>query len=107
MKRFNVLVTKSAMDDITELHEYIAKADSPERADLFISKLETAIANFDTAPERGVVPEELRKAGVFKYRQIIVDHYRIFYEITGSTVGATMVVDGRRRLHDILARRFR
>jgi toxin ParE1/3/4 len=61
------------------------------------------LANF---PERGSYPKELVALGIKEYRQTAFKPYRVIYRVVGSQVVIYLIVDGRRDMQSVLARRL-
>ena len=59
-----------------------------------------------TFPERGSHPKELLALGVRDYRQIFFKPYRLIYRIVERRVYVFLIVDGRRDMQSLLARRL-
>jgi toxin ParE1/3/4 len=57
-------------------------------------------------PERGSYPKELAALGIKEYRQAAFKPYRVIYRITGNQVVIYLIVDGRRDMQSVLARRL-
>lgn len=57
-------------------------------------------------PERGSHPKELAALGIKDYRQTAFKPYRVIYRILGNRVVIYLIVDGRRDLQSVLARRL-
>ena len=57
-------------------------------------------------PERGHIPPELERIGVFGFREIHFKPYRIVYEIERKGVFIHCVLDGRRDLQELLESRL-
>jgi len=86
--------TQHALDDLRDIHDFIAR-DSPRAAESLVDRLLTATERLETFPESGrVVPEFPELA----YREIIVSSYRVLYRREANTVWIAAVVHGRRRL---------
>lgn len=85
--------SEPAVDDLTDLHDYIAK-DSPHYARLFIERLLTAAEALTDFPEMGRrVPE----TDVDHIRELIVEGYRVIYQVDApGRVVVLTVVHGRR-----------
>jgi toxin ParE1/3/4 len=49
---------------------------------------------------------ELREIGVTEYREVVRKPYRIVYFTVGRQVYVVAILDGRRDLEDLLARRL-
>jgi len=103
---FTVVVSPAADADFDAIHAYVAAHASPAQADRLIADLLAKAAALATFPLRGPAPDELAALGEYHYRQISVPPYRMFYEVIGTTVLISLVVDGRRDLPELLARRL-
>lgn len=57
-------------------------------------------------PERGSYPKELVGLGIKEYRQTFFKPYCVIYRVTGSEVIFYLIVDGRRDMQAVLARRL-
>ena len=57
-------------------------------------------------PERGSYPKELVTLGIKDYRQTAFKPYRVIYRVLGSQVVVYLIVDGRRDMQSVLARRL-
>jgi len=51
------------------------------------------------------VPPELERVGVFEFREVHFKPYRILDEVVGARVYVHAILDRRRDLQDLLARR--
>ncbi len=106
MQRYEVLLTGAAERDLEELIDYIAGHDSPVASMRVLDRVEKSIASLDTLPERGSFPKELLALGIRDYRQIFFKPYRLIYRIAGPRVHIYLIVDGRRDMQTLLARRL-
>ncbi len=104
--KFKVHIIVDAEQDLFEIYNYILKSGSPLNAERLLKELEQAIFSLEHMPERGHVPSELRRIGVFGYREINLKVYRIIYEVFGNDVFIHCVLDGRRDLQDLLNQRL-
>lgn len=57
-------------------------------------------------PERGSYPKELVALGIKDYRQTTFKPYRVIYRLMGSQVVIYLIVNGRRDMQSVLARRL-
>ena len=57
-------------------------------------------------PERGSFPKELVALGIKEYRQTVFKPSRVIYRVMGSQVVIYLIVDGRRDMQPVLARRL-
>jgi toxin ParE1/3/4 len=101
-----VLLSASAERDLEELYDYIAEFDSPASADAVIERLLAAVDSVARFPERGAHPRELLELGIRTYRQVYFKPYRVIYRVLGKRVVIDLIVDGRRDMQSLLARRL-
>lgn len=104
--RFEVLLTEDAERDLEEIHRYISESDSPARADYVLDRLMDVAEALAASPSKGPVPSELRWLGIREYRQGFFKPYRLIYRIIGKQVVIYVIVDGRRDMQSLLARRL-
>jgi toxin ParE1/3/4 len=102
---FSVLLTDSAARDLEEIYGYIARHDSPRKADAVLAKIEKAFAALASFPQRGSYPGELAELGIREYRQVLFKPYRILYRVSGADVYVLLITDGRRDMQTLLERR--
>lgn len=106
MASYRVFISIDAETDIEEIVDYIEARDSPEAADRIFARIRSAVLALSSAAPRGRVVPELCGLGVSEYREILANPYRIIYFISGRDVHVVAVLDGRRDLEDVLARRL-
>ena len=106
MKRYEVLLTAGAEQDIEALYDYVAEFDSVANADALLDKILQTSDSLATNPDRGTYPKELLSLGIREYRQLFFKPYRIVYRIVGKQVYIYLIVDGRRDLSTLLAARM-
>ena len=97
MRRYRVIVTPSAQDDIRKAQEWIA-AENPDYARTWLDGLREKILGLETWPESHALAPE---SDVFDrdIRQLPYGRgtpWRIFFAIDGSTVQVLHVRHGRR-----------
>ena len=105
-KRFEVLVTDVAVEDLREIGEYIARRDSVAAARTQLRKLQARIERLAVSPGRGRVPPELAERGIRTWRETVMAPWRIIYRVDEALVYVLVVVDGRRDLSEWLLRRL-
>ncbi len=103
---FEVLLTSGAERDLEELYDYIAEYDSTASAAHVLDQLMKAAAGLASFPERGAYPKELSALGIREYRQVFFKPYRVIYRVLGERVYIYLIVDGRRDMQALLARRL-
>lgn len=104
--KHEVLLTRSAEQDLEDIYDYIAKYDSPENADYVLDKLMAVAETLSSFPERGAHPKELIALGIREYRQAYFKPYRIIYRTIGKQVFIYLIADGRRDMQSLLSRRM-
>jgi toxin ParE1/3/4 len=104
--RYDVLLTAGAEQDLEALYDHIAEFDSVARADHVLGRLGEVVAGLARFPQRGSYPKELEALGIKEYRQTAFKPYRVIYRVLGSQVVVYLIVDGRRDMQSVLARRL-
>ena len=101
-----VSLTKDAERDLEEIYLYIAEHDSLVSADHVLDRLVKATEALVTFPDCGSYVNELRSLGISEYRQIFFKPYRLVYRVHSKQVVIYLVIDGRRDMESLLARRL-
>ena len=104
--RFEVLLSEDAERDIEDIHRYVTRHDTVEKADRLLAALEEACFALSEFPKRGNVPKELAPLGVTEFREVHHKPYRVIYRIVARKVIVYCVVDGRRDMQSLLHRRL-
>jgi len=104
--RHAVLLTAGAEQDLEALYDYVADTDGAGHADRLLERLMDAVDGLRRFPDRGSLPRELTDLGIREYRQVHFKPYRILYRVIGAKVVVYAVLDGRRNLQALLARRL-
>jgi toxin ParE1/3/4 len=104
--RHTVLLTHGAEEDLAAIHDYIATFDAPANANRVQEGLLDVIDGLAVLPERGSFPKELLALGIKAYRQTFFKPYRVIYRVQDLQVIVYLVVDGRRDMQSVLARRL-
>lgn len=104
--KFRILLTDGAERDLDALHDYVIRSDGVPQGHRLLDQLMKAVDSLRSFPERGSHPRELTALGIKEYRQILFKPYRVIYRVTGQQVIVYLVVDGRRDMQSLLARRL-
>lgn len=104
--RYEVLLTQGAEQDLEALHDYVCEFDSVANADYVLDRLMQVVDGLAQFPERGSYPKELVALGIKDYRQTTFKPYRVIYRVLGRQVVIYLIVDGRRDMQSVLARRL-
>ena len=105
-KKFDVLLTAGAEQDIEATYDFITEHDCVERADYVLAQIEAVIEHLANFPERGSYPKELLDIGIKEYRQVAFKPYRVIYRIIEKQVVIYLIADDRRNLQGVLNRRL-
>jgi toxin ParE1/3/4 len=106
MKRFEIVVSKEAEDDLDTIYHYIARVDGIAQANNIEDRLMAAILSLETSPLRGKLPPEMQKLGAADFHEIQSNPWRVFYYVQQDIVGVVAVLDGRRNMAELLQRRL-
>ena len=104
--RYEVLLTRGAEQDLESIHDYIAEFDCWAHADHVLDELMEVVQVLAHVPERGSYAKELVALGIKDYRQTAFKPYRVIYRVVGNQVVIYLIVDGRRDMQSLLARRL-
>ena len=104
--RFEVVLSADAERDIEDIYRYIAEHDGIAHADHVLTGIEDACRGLATLSQRGNVPKELLPLGISEYREVHFKPYRVIYRAIGRRVVIYTVLDGRRDMQSLLARRL-
>lgn len=105
MPSYTVKLTEDAVRDLEDIYNYIAAHDASDKADYVLDSMDKAIESLASFPERGSFPKEFLALGIREYRQTFFKPYRVIYRILARTVYVLLIVDGRRDMASLLARR--
>ena len=103
---YGVLLTQGAEQDLESIHDYISEFDSVANANRVLDRLMRVVEGLAQFHERGSYPKELAALGIKDYRQTAFKPYRVVYRVLGSQVVIYLIVDGRRDMRSVLARRL-
>ena len=105
-KRYEVLLTRGAEQDIESIHDYVAEFDCVGNANHVLDQLMQVVEGLSRFPERGSYPKELVALGIKEFRQTAFKPYRVIYRVADSQILIYLIVDGRRDMQSVLARRL-
>ena len=104
--KFELLLTQGAEQDLEAIHDYICEFGCVASANDVLDALIDVVESLSRFPERGSHPRELLGLGIKEYRQTFFKPYRLVYRITDTKVIIYLIVDGRRDMQAVLARRL-
>ena len=105
-RKYDVLLTEGAEQDLESIYDYIAEFDCKANADYVLDRLLEVVESLTAFPERGAYPKELAALGIRDYRQTVFKPYRVIYRVIGQRVYIYVIADGRRDIQSLLARRL-
>jgi len=92
--QITIVVTETAYLDLEDIENYIAQ-DSPVIARRFIAKIFDKIEQLYDYPESGKPVPEIKDQSV---KELLLNKYRIIYQLQQDTVNILRVVHGARLL---------
>jgi len=104
-KTYKVLWASVAESDLLGIITYI-EADDPGAAIDVLNEIKSSADKLDHTPNRGRIVPELIKQGISRYREIVINPWRVIYRIEDNVVHVVSVIDGRRNVEDILLERL-
>jgi toxin ParE1/3/4 len=104
--KYHVFITEDAEQDLYEIFIYIYNNDSPSNADYVYKKIKQVILSLAECPKRGHIPPELERINIYEYHELHFKPYRILYSVENENVFINCILDGRRDLSEILAKRL-
>jgi len=99
-----VLWTETAQADLNEIIDYIT-TDSVDNAVRQYEKIKSTCLALIDFPEQGRIIPELKNQNIIKYREIILQPWRIMYKKEKNIIYIMAIIDGRRNIEDLLLRR--
>ena len=84
VKKYKVLITKIAEEDIRHIFEYIL-SDNPQSTERWKDEIRSQIASLKEFPKRCSIIPEAGDIGI-NYRHIIYGDYRTVFKIEDNTV---------------------
>ncbi len=103
--KFSVFWTDTAKSDLSDLIDYIYR-DSPQNARSIFQEIRKRAESLDRFPERGRVVPELFDIGIVKYRELMIERWRLIYKLEEQKVFVMAVIDSKQNTEDILFQRL-
>ena len=105
-RKYEVMLTEGAEQDLESIYDYIAEFDCKANADHVLDRLLEVVESLSAFPERGSYPKELVALGIRDYRQTAFKPYRVIYRVMAQKVYIYVIADSRRDIQSLLARRL-
>ncbi len=104
--RFEVLLTAGAEQGLESVYTYIAESDCVPNPNHVLDEVMKVVQSLRQCPDRGSYVKELVALGIKDYRQAALKPYRVIYRVMGDQAVIYLIVDGRRDMQSLLARRL-
>jgi toxin ParE1/3/4 len=104
--KYIVIWTKLAEQDLNQIIEFMLDKEEVNNAKKIYEKIKSKICLLTENPEQGRLIPELQLLKIKKYREIIINPWRVIYKTDDNKVYILLVIDGRRNLEDILLDRL-
>lgn len=105
MSRYRLTWTEVAQRGVEGIFDYVAERDNLDTAMALCERLRAAASTLETMPERCRVVPELRVLGTTEFRELILKPFHIPFRLRPGEVVIVGVLDGRRKLDEILLER--
>lgn len=103
--RLEILWSSSAVRDLDEILEHLAREASVDTALQRYEEIRQRIATLTRHPRRCRRVPELEEIGIREFRELIFPPHRIFFRLNGPRVHLLGILDARRDLEEILLQR--
>ena len=104
MGNVKVIWTKPALNDLDEIFNYIA-SESVDIAIKQYERIKETAKDIGAFPKQGRIIPELQNENITKFREIIVNPWRMMYRIEENRILILAIIDGRRNIEEILMKR--
>jgi toxin ParE1/3/4 len=101
-----VVFLPSARTDLQQLRRYLIGKFGNQTWREALTRIKRDVEQLESFAQKGSIPPELEELGIPNYRQVMSGTCRIIYEIDDQTVYIHLIVDTRRDLKDVLAKRL-
>ena len=94
--------TEFANQDLNEIIDYMINNGDIINARNIYKKIKERCELLITIPDQGRIVPEFEKLNIKKYREIIVNPWKIIYKVEKHEIYILVVIDGRRNTEEIL-----
>ncbi|MFO7780803.1 MAG: type II toxin-antitoxin system RelE/ParE family toxin [Spirochaetia bacterium] len=98
----HIVWAESAAEDLREAILWLLDRDAAGAARSLLADVDRRITRLEEFPESGRVVPELAREGITRYREVIVDVWRVLYTVTAENITVLAFIDSRRNIEDIL-----
>jgi toxin ParE1/3/4 len=104
--KYKIIWSKDAGEEFIEIISWYKYTVGKSVAEKIYSKINSQIKKLKDMPGIGKQVQLLKDIGINDYRQIVQDHWIIYYKVEGQSVYIISVIDGRRNLEEILYKKI-
>ena len=101
-----VFLLSEAIEDLESIYLFIRNSGSKATATKMVGTIREACNTLSETPERGHIPMELSRLCLIAYRQIIVNRYRVIYQVAIPNVFVLGIIHCNRDIGEVLQRRL-
>jgi toxin ParE1/3/4 len=104
--KYKITYSKDMGEELSEIilwYRYNAGVNTAKK--LYV-RIKAHINKLKDMPGTGKPVQILKDIGVNDYRQIIIDHWIIYYKIEEKYITVVSIIDGRRNLEEILYKKI-
>ena len=98
----HIVWAEMAAEDLREVIVWLLDRDAAGAARSLLADVDRRITRLEEFPESGRVVPELAREGITRYREVIVDVWRVLYTVTAENITVLAFIDSRRNIEDIL-----
>lgn len=98
----HIIWASSAAEDLREVIEWLLGRDAAGTARSLLAKVDEEVRRLEEFPESGRVVPGLARENITRYREVVVDSWRVLYTVTAESVTILAFIDSRRNIEDIL-----
>jgi toxin ParE1/3/4 len=103
---YEITWSKDAGEEFVEIISWYKYNVGKNTAQKIYTKINSQIRKLKDMPGIGKQVQILKEIGINDYRQIIQDHWIIYYKVEGQSIHIISVIDGRRNLEEILYKKI-
>ena len=103
---YKIVWTVSAENDLNEIVDYIIANGDLNNAFKIYNNIKERADLLKISPEQGRIVPEFEVFKDKKYREIIINPWRIIYKLEKKDIKVLLVIDGRRNVEDVLFERL-
>jgi toxin ParE1/3/4 len=103
---YKIIWSKDAGEEFVEIISWYKYNVGKNVAQKIYLKIKSRIKKLKEMPGIGRQVQLLKDIGINGYRQIIQDHWIIYYRVEGENIHIISVIDGRRNLEEILYKKI-